>query len=110
MDSALSQVESPSVPSRVESKGPVYSQPPFHTHAFFTVLEKTFPTPTARGLMRATRALLVDRVGRVRREGLTAKDLDNVCPRSRYVAFLNTNDSKRTFFVLPFPSSGQRSQ
>jgi hypothetical protein len=28
--------------------------------------------------MRATRALLVDRVGRVRREGLTAKDLDNV--------------------------------
>jgi len=27
--------------------------------------------------MRATRALLVDRVGRVRREGLTAKDLDN---------------------------------
>ncbi|KAK0468294.1 uncharacterized protein EV420DRAFT_1635544 [Desarmillaria tabescens] len=73
MDSALSQVESPSVPSKVESKGPVYSQPPFHTHAFFTVLEKTFPTPTARGLMRATRALLVDRVGRVRREGLTAK-------------------------------------
>jgi hypothetical protein len=28
--------------------------------------------------MRATRALLVDRVGRVRREGLTVKDLDNV--------------------------------
>ncbi|EGO01976.1 hypothetical protein SERLA73DRAFT_48935 [Serpula lacrymans var. lacrymans S7.3] len=27
--------------------------------------------------MRATRALLVDRVGRVRREGLTIKDLDN---------------------------------
>jgi len=27
--------------------------------------------------MRATRALLVDRVGRVRREGLTVKDLDN---------------------------------
>ncbi|KAG5637837.1 hypothetical protein H0H81_003042 [Sphagnurus paluster] len=27
--------------------------------------------------MRATRALLVDRVGKVRREGLTAKDLDN---------------------------------
>ncbi|KAK0486896.1 hypothetical protein EDD18DRAFT_1360111 [Armillaria luteobubalina] len=77
MESALSQVESPSVPSKVESKGPVYSQPPFHTHAFFTVLEKTFATPTARGLTRATRALLVDRVGRVRREGLTAKDLDN---------------------------------
>lgn len=27
--------------------------------------------------MRATRALLVDRIGRVRREGLTIKDLDN---------------------------------
>lgn len=55
-----------------------YAHPPFHTHQFFKVLEKTFPTPTARSLMRATRALLVDRVGRVRREGLTVKDLDNV--------------------------------
>jgi hypothetical protein len=27
--------------------------------------------------MRATRALLVDRIGRVRREALTVKDLDN---------------------------------
>ncbi|KAJ8523479.1 hypothetical protein ONZ45_g74 [Pleurotus djamor] len=54
-----------------------HSQPPFHTHAFFTALEKTFPTPTARSLMRATRALLVDRIGRVRREALTVKDLEN---------------------------------
>ncbi|KAJ6515966.1 hypothetical protein C8R45DRAFT_810511 [Mycena sanguinolenta] len=54
-----------------------YTNPPFHTHAFVTALEKTFPTPTARSLMRATRALLVDRIGRVRREGLTIKDLDN---------------------------------
>ncbi|KAJ7700015.1 hypothetical protein B0H17DRAFT_890567, partial [Mycena rosella] len=54
-----------------------YANPPFHTHAFFIALEKTFPTPTARSLMRATRALLVDRVGRVRREGLAVKDLDN---------------------------------
>ncbi|KAJ7937119.1 hypothetical protein B0H13DRAFT_1588913 [Mycena leptocephala] len=54
-----------------------YANPPFHTHAFVTALEKTFPTPTARSLMRATRALLVDRIGRVRREGLTVKDLDN---------------------------------
>ncbi|KAF8639457.1 hypothetical protein AX16_010311 [Volvariella volvacea WC 439] len=53
------------------------STPPFDTHAFFTALEKTFPTPTARSLMRATRALLVDRIGRIRREGLTVKDLDN---------------------------------
>jgi hypothetical protein len=55
-----------------------YPHPPFHTHAFFVALEKTFPTPTARSLMRATRALLVDRVGKVKREGLTVKDLDNV--------------------------------
>ncbi|KAF8974251.1 hypothetical protein BDZ97DRAFT_1772616 [Flammula alnicola] len=56
---------------------PMYTSPPFHTHAFFRALEKTFPEQTARSLMRATRALLVDRIGRVRREGLTVKDLDN---------------------------------
>ena len=28
--------------------------------------------------MRATRALLVDRIGKVKRDGLTYKDLDNV--------------------------------
>lgn len=71
-----------SVPSTLPRDGPSHfesqSSPPFHTHAFFTALEKTFPTPTARSLMRATRALLVDRIGRVRREGLTGKDLDNV--------------------------------
>lgn len=56
----------------------VSSNPPFHTHSFFLVLERTFPTPVARALMRATRGLLVDRIGRVRREGLGLKDLDNV--------------------------------
>ncbi|KZT24465.1 hypothetical protein NEOLEDRAFT_1206619 [Neolentinus lepideus HHB14362 ss-1] len=56
---------------------PQYANPPFHTHRFFQVLEKTFPTPIARGLMRATRALLVDRTGRVKRDGLTTKDLEN---------------------------------
>ncbi|KAG6918943.1 hypothetical protein DXG01_010598 [Tephrocybe rancida] len=68
-----------SVPSTefAHNPPPTYSNPPFHTHAFFLALEKTFPEPTARGLMRATRALLVDRVGKVRRDGLTAKDLDN---------------------------------
>ncbi|KAJ7591156.1 hypothetical protein C8J56DRAFT_554337 [Mycena floridula] len=66
------------LPSSRNSPSPEsYISPPFHTHAFFTALEKTFPTPTARSLMRATRALLVDRIGRVRREGLTVKDLDN---------------------------------
>ena len=55
-----------------------YSNPPFDTHRFFAALEKTFETPTARSLMRATRALLVDRIGRVRREALTVKDLESV--------------------------------
>ncbi|KIM46257.1 hypothetical protein M413DRAFT_441338 [Hebeloma cylindrosporum] len=59
------------------SRSPTYTSPPFHTHTFFAALEKTFPQQTARSLMRATRALLVDRIGRVRREGLTVKDLDN---------------------------------
>ncbi|KAH8830801.1 hypothetical protein DL96DRAFT_1594357 [Flagelloscypha sp. PMI_526] len=56
---------------------PSYSSPPFHTHAFFKELEKTFPTLTARSLMRATRALLIHRVERVQRAGLATKDLDN---------------------------------
>ncbi|KIK65338.1 hypothetical protein GYMLUDRAFT_347494 [Collybiopsis luxurians FD-317 M1] len=67
------------LPSTVQYRThtPAYTPPPFHTHAFFSALEKTFPTPIARNLMRATRALLVDRIGRVRRDGLTYKDLDN---------------------------------
>jgi hypothetical protein len=68
-----------SVPSTINSDPRPSTRPPFHTHAFFAALEKTFPIPTARSLMRATRALLVDRIGKVRREGLTTKDLDNVC-------------------------------
>ena len=52
--------------------------PPFHTHAFFAALERTFPTPVARSLTCATRGLLVDRFDRVKRDGLTRKDLDNV--------------------------------
>ncbi|KAH7930118.1 hypothetical protein BV22DRAFT_1125269 [Leucogyrophana mollusca] len=63
--------------SAPSSSSSSYHSPPVHTHAFFTALERTFPTPTACGLMRATRALLVDHVGRVRREGLGVKDLDN---------------------------------
>ncbi|KAG6900922.1 hypothetical protein C0993_004359 [Termitomyces sp. T159_Od127] len=43
---------------------PTYTNPPFHTHSFFVALEKTFPEQTARSLMRATRALLVDRISR----------------------------------------------
>lgn len=64
-------------PSLAPPPRPPHATPPFHTHAFFVALERTFPTPVARSLMRATRALLADRLGRVRREGLTRKDLDN---------------------------------
>lgn len=57
---------------------PTYTNPPFDTYAFFKALEKSFPTPTAQSLMRATRALLVNRIGKVRTEALSAKDLGNV--------------------------------
>ncbi|TFK75979.1 hypothetical protein BDN72DRAFT_359471 [Pluteus cervinus] len=56
---------------------PPNTHPPFHTHAFFTQLEKTFPTPVAEGLMEVTKAMLTERIGRVRKDGLTTKDLDN---------------------------------
>ena len=62
-----------------ETGTPYYSSPPFDTHMFFVALEKSFEPPTARSLMRATRALLVDRTGRVRNEALSLKDLENVC-------------------------------
>lgn len=68
----------PSAAGKAPPHTSTYQNPPFNTHAFFNVLEKTFPTPTARSLMRATRALLVDRIGKVKRDGLTYKDLDNV--------------------------------
>lgn len=60
-----------------ETGTPYYSSPPFDTHKFFVALEKSFEPPTARSLMRATRALLVDRTGRVRNEALSTKDLEN---------------------------------
>ncbi len=60
------------------SRRQMHAIPPFNTHHFFVELEKTFPSPSARSLMRATRALLVDRIGRVRRDALTSKDLENV--------------------------------
>ena len=55
-----------------------YTHPPFNTHRFFTVLERSFPSPIARNLMRATRALLADRIGRVKRDALTVQDLESV--------------------------------
>ena len=55
-----------------------YATPPFDTHHFYVELERSFSPDIAKSLMRATRALLVDRIGRVRREALSSKDLENV--------------------------------
>ncbi|KAJ3572462.1 hypothetical protein NP233_g3062 [Leucocoprinus birnbaumii] len=59
------------------SSRPAYTNPPFDTYAFFKALERSFETPTAQSLMRATRALVVNRIGKVKSEALSAKDLDN---------------------------------
>ncbi|KAH9938385.1 uncharacterized protein B0H18DRAFT_966884 [Fomitopsis serialis] len=64
----------PHFPSNAHTPTP-YSNPPFHTHKFVESLEVMFPTVIAQNLMCATRALLVDRLGRVRRDAVTAKDL-----------------------------------
>lgn len=67
-----------SLPSSQQTANGSSGNPPFDTYRFFVELEKAFPTPTARNLMRATRALLEDKLGRVKREGLTVKDLEAV--------------------------------
>lgn len=72
-----SNLPAPHLPSNAHNSMP-YGNPPFDTHKFVSVLEKTFPTSVARGLMRASRALLVDRLGRVKRDALTVKDLETV--------------------------------
>ncbi|CDO74064.1 hypothetical protein BN946_scf185043.g114 [Trametes cinnabarina] len=56
---------------------PYHVNPPFNTHRFFSQLEECFPTPIARNLMRVNRALLVDRIGRVKRDALTVQDLES---------------------------------
>ena len=71
-------------PSHQHSHARTHANPPFHTHRFVVELEKSFPSPTARSLMRAIRALLVDRIGKVKRDALTVKDLESV--RNVYVA------------------------
>jgi hypothetical protein len=68
-------------------------------------LEKTFPTPTARSLMRATRALLVDRIGRVRREGLTVKDIDNASNFFAVVSCTLTREFVLVVASVSFPCS-----
>lgn len=72
-----SNLPAPHLPSNAHNPMP-YSNPPFDTHKFVAALERTFPTSVARGLMRASRALLIDRLGRVKRDALTMKDLETV--------------------------------
>ncbi|KAG8748569.1 hypothetical protein FRC10_003703 [Ceratobasidium sp. 414] len=49
----------------------------FDTHRFVKILEQSFPTPIAHTLMRASRAILVVRFGRVKQEVFGVRDLDN---------------------------------
>ena len=104
---ALIEPSAGKAPSRTST----YQNPPFNTHYFFSVLEKTFPTATSRSLMRATRALLVDRIGKVKRDGLTYKDLDNVSWASllsAYLFFIFIFASKRTSSVRHYPRCARR--
>ena len=94
----------PQVPPSGSNTPPTYAKPPFDTHRFFSELETTFPSQTAHSLMRATRALLVDRIGRVRREALTLKDLQNV----RYNSYSGqhvVNIGKSMSILVPFHSA-----
>lgn len=84
-----------------KSSRPAYTNPPFDTYGFFKALERTFPTPTAKSLMRATRALVVDRIGKVKNEALNMKDLDNVsCTFSREVCFVFLTRPKCLFCIV----------
>ncbi len=92
---------SPNLPSPViqpTGPPPVHVNP-FHTHVFFTALEKTFPSPVARTLMAATRGLLVDRILRIRRESLINKDLDNVRQAISLSGRLSMPHSKHIYSV-----------
>lgn len=89
---------------------PAYTNPPFDTYAFFKALEKSFPTPTAQSLMRATRALLVNRIGKVRTEALSVKDLDNVGLRLMIYTRIHAQimcSSKLIFSALRCLNSGR---
>lgn len=87
----------------------MYTHPPFDTHKFFAALERTFATPTARNLMRATRALLVHRIGRVREEALTVKDLESVSKPWSLVQLLANRRTSNCIFSEPhFLSFGPR--
>ncbi|KAI0728708.1 hypothetical protein C8Q72DRAFT_779286 [Fomitopsis betulina] len=70
-----SNLPAPRLPSNAYNSV-AYGNPPFDTHKFVAALERTFPTSVARGLMRASRALLIDRLGHVKRDALTVEDIE----------------------------------
>lgn len=72
-----SNLPAPRLPSNAYNSV-AYGNPPFDTHKFVAALERTFPTSVARGLMRASRALLIDRLGHVKRDALTVEDIETV--------------------------------
>ncbi|KAL5530314.1 hypothetical protein ACEPAF_6571 [Sanghuangporus sanghuang] len=78
---AIVQSNLPALPEQDGNKNAAYlhtyATPPFDTHRLYLALERTFPESIANSLMRATRALLVDRIGRVKKEALSKKDLEN---------------------------------
>lgn len=82
-----------------KSSRPAYTNPPFDTYGFFKALERTFPTPTAQSLMRATRALVVDRIGKVKNEALNMKDLDNVSCTFSKICLLSSFYMAEMFFL-----------
>ncbi|KZV75449.1 hypothetical protein PENSPDRAFT_545411, partial [Peniophora sp. CONT] len=56
---------------------PSYTPPPFDTHRLVTSYARSFTLPIAEQLMHSTRALLSERLNKVRRDGLMHTDLEN---------------------------------
>lgn len=71
------------VPSNLPTPHPdnhifhAYTPPPFDTHRLVTSYARSFSLPIAEQLMHSTRALLSDRLNKVRRDGLMHTDLEN---------------------------------
>ena len=96
---AVVQSNLPALPQQGQNSNAhihAYATPPFDTHRFFKALVKTFSEPIASSLMRAMRALLVDRTGKVKREAVSIKDLENVSIRASSMGLDDVNINKRT--------------
>ncbi|KAG8929870.1 hypothetical protein FRC02_004964 [Tulasnella sp. 418] len=84
ISSSSTPPESPNLPTVAGSVPATTNQPipppsinPFHTHKFYKVLEATFSPPLAKSIMKATRAALIDRMTKTRRDALDVKDFHN---------------------------------